>query len=373
MKVLICNIHPLDLIGGLDTYGKELIRNLKGDLYLCAGKNRHSKKIKKISLSGKKIKLIEYEQPWFLKSKKYFWPIYHQKNFKERMNELKKNGIKFDLIIYLHSALVTPVGENTRIIFIMPSCNNAYYNKIKKEISEKDKITWRILLNLERKIINNNKVTIIVLSRFMKRLLTKLYPQKKARIRVIPPGMQKRKVIKEKKTIEVLTVTRLDPIKNLSSLIRVAKKLMNRKFTIVGGGHYEKNIKKEILNNKIKNVDMVGEKSNPYPNYQKSKVFVLPSKYESFGLVLLEAMAFGLPCIAFKPDGRNIATASDEIIKQGKTGFLVKDEKEMADKINFLLDNNELREKMGNDARKEARKYSWEKCAREILKLAKNY
>ena len=83
-------------------------------------------------------------------------------------------------------------------------------------------------------------------------------------------------------------------------------------------------------------------------------------------------MASGLPCIAFKPDGKKIITASDEIITDGKTGFLVKDEKEMAEKIDLLLSNEKLREKMGKVARKGAEKYSWEKCAEEILKYSKS-
>jgi len=125
--------------------------------------------------------------------------------------------------------------------------------------------------------------------------------------------------------------------------------------------------KKLNLNKKVK---FLGFQKNPEKYLQQSSVFVLASDYEGFGHVFLEAMASGLPCIAFKPNQKKIITASNEIIQDNKTGFLVKNEKEMIEKINLLLENKSLRNKIGKQARKQVEKYSWKKTAQKILKFA---
>ena len=77
--------------------------------------------------------------------------------------------------------------------------------------------------------------------------------------------------------------------------------------------------------------------------YESASVFALPSRCEPFGLVFLEAMAFGLPCIATRRD------AMPEIIEEGRTGFLVEpgDEVMLADRLVQLLQEGALAARMG--------------------------
>jgi glycosyltransferase involved in cell wall biosynthesis len=80
----------------------------------------------------------------------------------------------------------------------------------------------------------------------------------------------------------------------------------------------------------------------------ESSIFVLSSRIEGFGLVLIEAMSCGLPPISFDcPFGPR------EIIKDGEDGFLVDNGniKALADKINFLIENEAIRKKIGQKAR----------------------
>lgn len=123
--------------------------------------------------------------------------------------------------------------------------------------------------------------------------------------------------------------------KNQASAISVAKK-MNKKLILAGkirDKDYFEELKKDIDGEQIKWVGEVGfeEKLKLYMN---AKAFIFPILWEEpFGLVLIEAMACGTPVIAFNHG------AVPEIVVNGKTGFVVENEDQMADsllKINFI-------------------------------------
>ncbi|RLF07945.1 MAG: glycosyltransferase family 4 protein, partial [Thermoprotei archaeon] len=94
--------------------------------------------------------------------------------------------------------------------------------------------------------------------------------------------------------------------------------------------------------------------------------FVLPSLEEGFGVVLTEALASGKPLV-----GSNVGGIPAQI-KDGWNGFLVEsgNEKQLAEKIRYLIDNPEERERMGENSRKLAREeFDWEKIAERYLKV----
>jgi len=98
--------------------------------------------------------------------------------------------------------------------------------------------------------------------------------------------------------------------------------------------------------------------------YAASDIFVFPTLYEPFGLVITEAMASGLPVITSK-----IAGAA-EIMEDGKDGLFLKDPtnpEEITEKINILVEDENLRKQMSKNARKTAEKYSWDKVAKKTL------
>jgi glycosyltransferase involved in cell wall biosynthesis len=102
--------------------------------------------------------------------------------------------------------------------------------------------------------------------------------------------------------------------------------------------------------------------------YQESDLFVLPSinTHEAFGLVLLEAMACGLPVIASNLPGVR------SVFKNGNEGFLVKpgDVNDLQSKINTLISNEKLREMMGIRGRKLVeKKYDWIKIIKSLENL----
>lgn len=91
---------------------------------------------------------------------------------------------------------------------------------------------------------------------------------------------------------------------------------------IIGDGCERKFLETKIRENNLKNIFLLGAKQNPFPYVKQSSYLILPSKYEGFGLVLIEAMALGVPCIATKTVG------ATEVLDNGKYGIMVDYNKE---------------------------------------------
>ncbi len=110
----------------------------------------------------------------------------------------------------------------------------------------------------------------------------------------------------------------------------------------------------------------VPHSSNLWEYYAASDIFVLPTIYEPFGLVIVEAMASGLPVITSR-----VAGAADLII-DGVNGLLLRapsDVNGLAAKIELLLSNAGLRKTMGERARETAEKFSWDQVAQKTLEV----
>lgn len=81
--------------------------------------------------------------------------------------------------------------------------------------------------------------------------------------------------------------------------------------------------------------------------YVKSSVFAFSSRFEGFGMALIEAMSCGLPCVSF-----DCPCGPKDIIENGKNGFLVKsfNIEDYAEKLNILIENENIRKEIGNEA-----------------------
>lgn len=99
--------------------------------------------------------------------------------------------------------------------------------------------------------------------------------------------------------------------------------------------------------------------------YKSADVFVLPSFSESFGIVLLEASASGLPLIVSDLEAFKV------IIDEGYNGIVSKvgDVEDLSEKILYLLNNDAIRNEMSINARKKVENYSWERIAKETEKI----
>ncbi|MCH5172278.1 MAG: glycosyltransferase family 4 protein [Erysipelotrichales bacterium] len=171
-----------------------------------------------------------------------------------------------------------------------------------------------------------------------------------------------------------VAVGRLVDQKNFKSLIeafRIAlKSYPNWILEIYGEGILKDELQKQIITNKLsKNIFIRGNSLDHNAIYGNASAFVMTSIYEGFPLVLLEAMAYGLPVIAYEcPCGPK------DIIVDGFNGYLVPVNNEllMAKKIIQLMGNNDLRKIMGLNAKLKSEDYRIDNIIKQWLDLFYN-
>lgn len=136
---------------------------------------------------------------------------------------------------------------------------------------------------------------------------------------------------------------------------------------IFGSGEYEDKVRKQINDYGLQDVVIMNSPTdNIMEEYLKSSIYVMSSVFEGFAMVLLEAMACGLPCVSFDcPYGpRNVIT-------DGEDGFLVDylNSKALADSICKLIEDEGLRKQMGKNGRNNVLRYSRESIMPQWISL----
>lgn len=158
----------------------------------------------------------------------------------------------------------------------------------------------------------------------------------------------------------VIAVGRLSHEKNYASMIRafaiVADRFPEWQLDVFGDGGERKNLEQLIDDLSLGGViNLRGSTRNVCDEMLHSSLLIHSSRFEGFGIVLVEAMSCGLPVVSFAcPYGPK------DIITDGVDGFLVPvgDERMMADRICKLIENDSLRRKMGDAALEKSRLYS---------------
>ena len=143
--------------------------------------------------------------------------------------------------------------------------------------------------------------------------------------------------------------------------------VLNFKLLIVGDGNLMGSVKKLIKIDKLsKKIELVGWVNNPKKYYLQSKILVLPTFFESFGNVLVEAIHYKLACIATKRSG-----GPDEILANGKYGYLFKKEssQDLQKKIEYCIEKNNIREKKIKLATKSLKRFSISKNLNDYYKV----
>ena len=134
---------------------------------------------------------------------------------------------------------------------------------------------------------------------------------------------------------------------------------------IVGDGKERAALRRLADDLNLKDVYFLGSRGDLKSIFKKSDVLVLPSREEGFGLILLEAMANGVPVVASDVGG------VPEIIEDGKNGLLFKigDFDDLSSKISQVLKEGELRDTLIGNGRETIKKFSWETMAYEVDKV----
>ena len=227
---------------------------------------------------------------------------------------------------------------------------------------------------------------IIASSPHEKEAMVRLYDAPAQRIHVVPCGVdlslfrpldigeaRKRLGLNGEKVI--VCVGRIEPLKGLDLLLQSAAIMEERdslKVLVIGGdqtrgGELErlKGLSEELgIKNIMEFVGMVDQKVLPL-YYNAADVCVVPSYYESFGLVALEALACGTPVVASRVGGL------PSVVQHGRTGYLLswRCPEPFADSLEAILCSKGLQKSMSMAAREMAQGMGWEKVAEGTCRL----
>jgi len=171
--------------------------------------------------------------------------------------------------------------------------------------------------------------------------------------------------------INILFVSRLEKRKGLNYLLKayqqVKKEIPNSRLIIVGPGiRLRHKYEKQVRQSRLEDVVFAGHVAyDELPRYYKTAdIFCAPATgRESFGIILLEAMAIGTPIVASNIEGYA------SVVTHGVEGLLVppRDAKGLAQALLSLMRDKPLRQQMGAMGKRKAQDYNWEHLAQKVL------
>ena len=307
-----------------------------------------------------------------------------------------EKGIKYD-IIHSHywmsglaAASLSDLWGGTPIVHMFHTLGEMK-NRIARTEAERE---GEYRLNGERQVLARvNRVTVATLAELTQ--LRFLYKADQNKMVIIPPGVDvshfypipsdeaKTYVGLKPENRMILFVGRIEPLKGVDTLIEAMACLQLREenhpvhLAIIGGDPSASPEDMTVEMARLQklcddlgldqSVIFLGKRDQdklPY-YYSAAEVLVMPSHYESFGMVALEAMACGTPVIASEVGGLAY------LVRDGETGFTIPaEEPEMlCEKLSWLLNDEALHQKMSGQAAEYAQDYAWEKIAKQIVKV----
>ena len=236
-----------------------------------------------------------------------------------------------DLLVYISNLFIS--NKSKRIFSIHGKYGtylqgNYFIDLLRKIFVKQQSKIWKTAAN------------VIVISESIKDWLKDLNPS--INPTVIPYGIEVQPMTNNKPNTSTLGyLGKLNKNKGIEDLIDVYANLLKKENfnklepnLLIGGVGSENYIKS--LNKKIssKNIQFLGYVEDRYSFFNSIEIFIFPSYSEGLGLVLLEAMSYGVLCIT-----RDV-TPMNSIIKNGENGFLFKDNNELLEKIEKALELN---------------------------------
>jgi len=211
---------------------------------------------------------------------------------------------------------------------------------------------------------------IITVSYFSKKEITNLLNVPSEKIEVVYCGISEQFIFNPliKKENYILTVSSLDPRKNLKNLILAFKKLKLKNYKLLIVGSKNKVFSNHAIEQLIKetpNIEFTGYVSDEelVNLYQRAKLFVYPSLYEGFGLPPLEAMACGTPVVV-----SNVASLPEVC---GDAAYYVNpyEVNDISRGIETVLKDEHLQKELIQRGLERTKLFNWEKSAKKVKKI----
>lgn len=348
MKILMPAMHYWPVIGGIETWTKEIAERLsdKAEIFVVTGKVKGQPG--KEGKNGLKI----FRTSLFPLTNLSHSPLIYTLSllpfiFLRSLTLIKKEKIE---LLHCHGFLSSFLG------YLLAKITNIRYIATVQRLETKHWLKKKVYINASCCIGSSFAV-----KKYFQEIGCK-------NIEVIPNGIDLqrfRNLDHSKNGFVVMTVARLEKVKGIEYLIRAIK---NFQLLIIGEGSERKNLEtlvKELnLQDKVK---FLGEIPNQeVPQYlAKASCFVLPSLKEGFGIVILEAMAAGVPVIATNVGG------IPDIVEHEHTGILVEkgNAEQIAEAIEKIYSNEALRETLIRNATSNLEKYNWNNIIQQVLNI----
>jgi D-inositol-3-phosphate glycosyltransferase len=293
-------------------------------------------------------------------------------------------GLRYD-IVHSHYWLSGSIGQRLQERWGVPHVTMFH---TLGEVKNRSRITERESserIRTERELARGAD-RIVCASQHEKHLLERLYGADPDHIAVVPCGVDldlfkpadkesARKELGFSDEHIILFVGRIEPLKGLDILISAAAQLEHDPHVyvlIVGGDNRSQAQVDELqglasglgIGQRVCFLGAVDHEKLPL-FYNAADVLVMPSFYESFGLVALEAMACGTPVVASRVGGLTSA------VSDGETGYLVswRCPEPFAERLDLLLENEDLRRNLGQAAREAMKRFRWANVAEAIDNL----
>jgi len=382
--------------GGMNVYVRDLSRELGRRGYtvdvFTRSQNPDSPRIVDLGLNARAIHLKAGPEAPYDKNLVYN----HLDEFTDNLLQFCSEEDVAYHVVHSHYWLSGLVAERIGRIWNSPVMHMFHtLGKLKNRVAQSAaELELPLRLDTERAIMNSAD-RLIAANPLEKAQMIWLYGADPAKIEVVPCGVDldlfhPQPLSEARAYLDmpdrhkmVLFVGRIEPLKGTDVLIEAVALVLDRHpelrddvcLCIIGGepdadtASMDREMARlQALREKLGIADVVtflgkrDQQTLPF-HYTAAEVCVVPSHYESFGMVALEAMACGTPVIASRVGGLTFT------VQDGRSGFLVPndDPKELADKLALLLTNAELRKKMGLQASKVSARYAWPIVTQQIV------
>ena len=377
MKIIFC-INTIKNFGGMERVlinrANYLVNKFGYEIWIITTENKSilNKDKKTFYILDSRIKLINldinYDNVNFLECnriKRFFLLQYKKKKHKYVLENLVKK---------IQPNILVSFGDASRHINykIKYNCKKILENHFNKQFYYRGtwyyKIKSLFLGDIEKRLIKKYDEFIVLTKEDKEQ-----WENKKIKVINNPLPFYSEKVsnLENKK---IISAGRLEEQKGYDMLIDVWK-IVNEKYSdwtleIYGEGNERKKLEEKIKKlNLEKTLKLKGNTSNIREKFLDSSIYVMSSRYEGFGLVLIEAEHCGLPLVSFK-----CHCGPSDIISHGENGFLcgINNINEMANYIVKLIEDKELRKKIGKKAREDSYKYLEEKIMKQWQDLYEN-